>query len=30
MHLKQSYPFLFSLAARINPLNPHATPIISE
>lgn len=30
MHLKQSYPFLFSLAARINPLNPQSTPIISE
>lgn len=28
-HLKESYPFLFSLAARINPLNPNATPIIS-
>ena len=30
MHLKQSYPFLFSLAARINPLNPQSTPIINE
>jgi len=28
-HLKQSYPFLFSLAARINPMNPHASPIVS-
>lgn len=29
-HLKESYPFLFSLAARINPLNPNATPIVSS
>jgi len=28
-HLKQSYPFLFSLAARINPMNPQASPIVS-
>lgn len=28
-HLKASYPFLFSLAARVNPMNPHASPIIS-
>lgn len=28
-HLKENYPFLFSLAARINPLNPQATPIIA-
>jgi hypothetical protein len=28
-HLKNRYPFLFSLAARINPLNPKASPIIS-
>ena len=28
MHLKESYPFLFSLAARINPLNPKASPIV--
>jgi hypothetical protein len=27
-HLKQSYPFLFSLAARINPMNPHASAIV--
>jgi hypothetical protein len=27
-HLKASYPFLFSLAARINPFNPNPTPII--
>lgn len=28
-HLKESYPFLFSLAARINPMNPQASPIIT-
>jgi len=28
-HLKENYPFLFSLAARINPLNPQATPIVA-
>jgi len=27
-HLKESYPFLFSLAARINPLNPDASVIV--
>jgi hypothetical protein len=27
-HLKQSYPFLFSLAARINPFRPNPTAII--
>lgn len=27
-HLKDSYPFLFSLAARINPMNPAASPIV--
>ena len=27
-HLKKSYPFLFSLAARINPLNPQASPLV--
>lgn len=27
-HLKKSYPFLFSLAARINPMNPQASPIV--
>ncbi len=27
-HLKASYPFLFSLAARINPFNPNPTAII--
>ncbi|MDH4272320.1 MAG: hypothetical protein OEW18_10165 [Candidatus Aminicenantes bacterium] len=28
-HLKESYPFLFSLAARINPFRPNPTAIIS-
>ncbi len=29
-HLKGTYPFLFSLATRINPLNPNASPIVQE
>jgi len=29
-HLKGRYPFLFSLAVRVNPLNPKASPIIQE
>jgi hypothetical protein len=29
-HLKNRYPFLYSLAARINPLNPNASPIVQE
>lgn len=28
-HLQTSYPFLFSLAARVNPMNPEASPIVS-
>jgi hypothetical protein len=28
MHLKQNYPFLFSLAARINPFRPNPSAII--
>jgi len=28
-HLKESYPFLYSLAARVNPMNPHASPVVS-
>ncbi|MEE8378103.1 MAG: hypothetical protein V3R45_06990 [Candidatus Aminicenantaceae bacterium] len=28
LHLKGNYPFLFSLAARINPMNPAASPIV--
>ncbi len=27
-HLQRSYPFLFSLAARINPFNPNPSPIV--
>jgi len=27
-HLKEKYPFLYSLAVRINPLNPSASPIV--
>lgn len=27
-HLKESYPFLFSLAARINPFNPKASAVV--
>jgi len=30
MHLKESYPFLFSLAARINPFNPVQTAVIAD
>ena len=29
-HLKGRYPFLFSLAARINPLNPKASPTVQD
>jgi hypothetical protein len=29
-HLKGRYPFLFSLAVRINPLNPKASVIVQE
>ncbi|MCG9478598.1 MAG: hypothetical protein K9H14_00100 [Actinomycetia bacterium] len=28
-HLKDSYPYLFSLAARINPFNKDASPIVN-
>jgi hypothetical protein len=28
LHLKSKYPYLFSLAARINPMNPAASPIV--
>ncbi len=28
-HLKESYPFLYSLAARVNPMNPQASPVVS-
>lgn len=27
-HLKESYPFLYSLAARVNPMNPQASPMV--
>ena len=27
-HLRDNYPYLFSLAARMNPFNPHASPIV--
>jgi len=27
-HLKENYPFLYSLAARVNPMNPQASPIV--
>jgi hypothetical protein len=29
-HLKDRFPFLFSLAVRINPMNPDASPIVRE
>ncbi len=29
-HLKEQYPYLFSLAARKNPFNPNASPIVLE
>lgn len=28
-HLKTNYPYLFSLAVRINPFNPNASPIVT-
>lgn len=28
-HLKQDYPYLFSLAVRLNPMDPKATPVIA-
>jgi len=28
-HLKENYPFLFSLFSRVNPMNPYASPIVS-
>ncbi len=28
-HLKESYPYLYSLAARANPMNPQASPVVS-
>lgn len=29
-HLKDDYPYLFSLAVRMNPMDPNANPIIRE
>jgi hypothetical protein len=28
-HMKNNYPFLFSLAVRINPMDPEASPIVT-
>jgi len=28
-HLQTSYPFLFSLSSRVNPMNPDASPVVS-
>ena len=29
-HLKTDYPYLFSLAVRMNPINPDADPVVKE
>lgn len=29
-HLKEDYPYLFSLAVRMNPLDPNADPVVKE
>lgn len=29
-HLKEDYPYLFSLAVRMNPLHEHADPVVKE
>ncbi|HON79842.1 MAG TPA: hypothetical protein PK544_15215, partial [Spirochaetota bacterium] len=29
-YLKNSYPFLFSLAVRLNPFDPDASPVVRE
>jgi len=29
-HLKTNYPYLFSLAARQNPFNPDASPVVID
>jgi hypothetical protein len=29
-HLKDNYPYLYSLAVRMNPLNPYASPVITS
>lgn len=28
-HLRDNYPYLFSLAARMNPFNPNASPVVT-
>jgi len=28
-HLQSDYPYLFSLAIRTNPFDPHATPVVT-
>ncbi len=28
-HLKESYPFLYALVARVNPMTPQASPVVS-
>jgi voltage-gated potassium channel len=30
LHLKKAYPFLFSLAVRMNPFNSEAVPVIKD
>jgi len=29
-HLKKSYPFLYSLASRVNPMDPKASPVVTN
>lgn len=29
-HMKKSYPFLFSLASRVNPMDPKASPVVTS
>lgn len=29
-HLKESYPYLFSLAVRTNPFDPAASPVVDS
>lgn len=29
-HLKEEYPYLFSLAVRMNPIDPNADPVVKE
>lgn len=30
LHLKENYPFLFSLTVRVNPFAPHPSPIVQD